>query len=319
MALRVLSSLVVLSVLATLPVPAQSPPSGTGDATECGAGSNLDPDLAQAREEVLAWIGDRRAEEGLEPLAPDPILCGVAQRRADDVARAGSVDSTTATVTRVSRRLLSSGYQAHRWTERAILGYRPPVHLVREWSRSGQASYRQTVLGEFEEIGVGIEDVGEGTAVVLLFAVPRISWFRDQVKPLEDLEEVRRVALEGVNRYRSEKGRGAVEADPELDRAAQAHAEDMLERGYYGHRSPDGLQPRDWVQRTRYPELSFLAENIAKGLFLPGETVDRWMDSRDHRHNILHPKARETGLGVAFGDTSDGFQVLWVQLFAAPR
>jgi uncharacterized protein YkwD len=307
--IRIVSLLVACAL--AVPASAQEPCAGTG--------TEADPVLAEARREILAWIGARRAEEGLEPLTADAVLCTVAQRRAGDVARAGSVDSTTATVTQVSRRLLSSGYQAHRWTERAILGYRPPVHLVREWSRSGQASYRHTVLGDFEEVGVGVQDAGEGTAVVLLFAVPRISWFREQVKPLEDLEEVRRLALERVNRVRTERGLGAVEADPELDRAAQAHADDMLERGYYGHRSPDGLQPRDWVQRTRYPDVSFLAENIAKGLFEPAETVDRWMDSRDHRRNILHPKARETGLGVAFGDTADGFQVLWVQLFAAPR
>ncbi len=284
-------------------------------APETAGGADLEP----ARRDVLSWIAERRADAGLAPVAPDPVLSGVAQERAEQVAREGTVESTSGTVSRVSRRIFAAGYEAHRWTERAILGYREPVHLVTVWSRSGQASYEQTVLGDFEQVGVGVADAGEGTAVVLLFATPESSWFREQVAGLDDRAAVRREALERVNRAREEHDLGPVRGNAELDRAAQAHAEDMLERGYYGHVSPRGRAPRDWVEETDYPRLSFLAENIAKGLFEPEEAVERWLGSRDHRRNILDGRARETGLGVTWGEVDGEYQVFWVQLFAAPR
>lgn len=315
----------VLFLLAGMPAtPARSSPAGSAGAPGAlcaGSGGEeaADPLVRRGRLDVLSWIGERRSAEGLTPVTPDALLCRVAQERAEQVAREGTVESTSGTVSRVSRRIFAAGYEAHRWTERAILGYRTPVHLVTVWSRSGQASYQKTVLGDFEQVGVGVADAGEGTAVVLLFATPKSSWFREQVAGLEDLAAVRRAALERVNRAREEHDLGPVRADPELDRAAQAHADDMLERGYYGHVSPRGLAPRDWVEETEYPRFSFLAENIAKGLFEPGEAVERWLDSRDHRKNILDARARETGLGVTWGEVDGEYQVIWVQLFATPR
>lgn len=275
-----------------------------------------------ARDEVIAWIAARRAEDGLAPLDAQPVVCQVAQERAEEVARAGSVDSTSSTVSRVSRRLLSSGYTAHLWTERAILGYREPADMVRVWSEtsgSGESSFRKTILGDFEDLGVGVAPGDGGTAVVLLFATPRSSWFRVQVKPLKDLDAVRREALARVEQARKKAGRGTVVESPELDRAAQAHADDMIDQGYYGHVSPQGLAPRHWVEQTDYPPFAFLAENIAKGLFTPTEVVERWLDSPHHRRNILDARARETGLGVAWGEVNGEPVVVWVQLFAAPR
>lgn len=277
---------------------------------------------AAARDAVIGWIAQRRAADGLAPLEPQPVLCQVAQERAEEVARAGSVDSTSSTVSRVSRRLLSSGYAAHLWTERAILGYRKPADMVRVWSEtsgSGERSFRKTILGDFEQLGVGVAPGDGGTAVVLLFATPRSSWFRAQIEPLKDVDKVRREALARVEQAREKAGRGAVVENAALDRAAQAHADDMIARGYYGHVSPQGVAPRDWVEQTDYPPFAFLAENIAKGLFTPTEAVERWLDSPHHRRNILDPRARQTGLGVAWGEVDGELQVIWVQLFAAPR
>lgn len=301
--------------------PESAAPARSAEPARPSCGATGSADTAADRDAVAAWIAKRRAEAELPPLAPQAVLCRVAQERAEEVARADSVDATAATVSQVSRRLLASGYAAHLWTERAILGYRAPAEMVRVWADSGgdESSFRKTVLGDFEDFGVGVAPGDGGTAVVLLFATPRSSWFRQQVRPLEDLEAVRREALARVNRARKEAGRRPVEADPDLDRAAQAHADDMIERGYYGHVSPDGVSPRDWVGRTGYPSFESLGENIAKGLFTPTEVVERWLGSPHHRRNILDRKARQTGLGVAWGEADGELLVVWVQLFAEPR
>lgn len=297
--------------------PASAPVSETpATAALC---ASEDEDLAQARLDILSWIDARRREAGLPTVTPEAALCRVAERRARQVAEAGEVDAAVSTLGRVSRLLRSEGYDAHRWTERSMLGYRPPLPMVERWAVWEKESFREVVLGEFEQVGVGVADAGEGTAVVLVLAVPRQSHLMRQAEGLQDLERVRLLALERVNQARAEQGLPPVVADPRLDEAAQAHADDMLEHRYYGHVGPGGKTARTWVRRSHYGQFTYLGENIAKGLFEPAEMVDRWLASKDHRANILHQDARETGLGLAFGDTPDGFLVLWVQLFADPR
>lgn len=88
----------------------------------------------------------------------------------------------------------------------------------------------------------------------------------------------------------------------------------MLAEGFYAHVAPDGGTPADRVEAVGYGPVAFLGENLAQGLFEPEEVVERWLASIDHRRNILHPRAEEVGLGLAMGDTEDGFRVLWVQI-----
>ncbi len=91
----------------------------------------------------------------------------------------------------------------------------------------------------------------------------------------------------------------------------------MLRRAYYDHVSPEGETVRDRVRAAGGSRRRGLAENIAKGLFTPDEVVRRWMNSSGHRRNILHRGAAEMGLGVAFGENENGFEVVWVQVFAS--
>ena len=151
-----------------------------------------------------------------------------------------------------------------------------------------------------------------------MLALHRCTFESGQAAGLADLEAVRAAAFAAVNRLRREHGRAPVRRDELLDRAAQGHAEDLLRRGYYDHRSPEGGTPAGRVRGVGYTGQGLVVENIAKGLFAPAETVDRWMGSSGHRKNILHRKVTATGFGLAVGPGErECFDVLWVQLFAA--
>ena len=91
----------------------------------------------------------------------------------------------------------------------------------------------------------------------------------------------------------------------------------MLERGFFAHRTPEGLNPRDRVQKNG---LTFVrvAENIyssRNGSSDPAEAasimVTAWMANEGHRRNILDPLLKELGVGVALSDR----MVLATQLF----
>jgi len=301
---------VSLFALTALWIAAVTPSAPSVPSAVCG------PEDGAARRAVVDQIDQARTAAGLEVLRVDSRLCSVAQRRAQEIAAAGSVEYDGRGISTVSRRLFAQGYEAHRWTERAILGFDPPAAMVRNWGRAGGSSYRDAVLGPFEELGVGVADGTSGTAVAILFAVPKLSEQHRLAAPLADLAEVRKIALEQVAKARHKAGVPPVHESSVLDAVAQRQAEDMLHRGYYSHTSPEGTGPGDRLEQSLYGPYRFVAENIAKGIFEPAEVVDRWMASRHHRANILFPLARDTGLGVAFGDTPDGFVVVWVQLFA---
>lgn len=276
-------------------------------------------DREAERRDLVEWINRARADEGLPPLLADPILCAVAQGRAQEMARLGSIESDERSIQAVSRGLHGRGYQAHRWTERAILGSQDPVTMAARWGREGESTFRETILGPFEEVGVGVADGPGGTAVSILLAVPRLSELTRVSEPLADLPSVRSITLARVNQARRQARRPPVASSSALDAAAQRYAEEMLGRRFYGHRSPEGSVPADRAAAAGYGEFAYLGENIAKGLFTPEEVVERWLGSRDHRENILHPMAAEMGIGVAFGDTPEGFQILWVQMFGRRR
>ena len=124
--------------------------------------------------------------------------------------------------------------------------------------------------------------------------------------------------LAAVNAAREEQGRPPLRLHPLLTQAAQRHAEDMLHRLFYDHVNPDGDTVLDRVRAVGFRGRGrrTVSENIAKGLFGTAEVVGRWMNSSGHRRNILRRGFTELGVGVAFGDNDNGFEVIWVQVFA---
>jgi len=102
----------------------------------------------------------------------------------------------------------------------------------------------------------------------------------------------------------------------QLTDAAEDHARDMVRKKFFDHRGSNGSQPKDRVLRAGYePRLS--GENIALGPESAEEVVAGWLDSPGHCANIMDPRFREIGVGLAVGKKRG--QVYWVQTFGAPR
>jgi uncharacterized protein YkwD len=105
--------------------------------------------------------------------------------------------------------------------------------------------------------------------------------------------------LKLVNRERAAAGLKPVTADPELTAVARSHSTDMFMRGYFAHKTPDGLDPFD---RMREADVQFLTagENLA---LAPTLRVAHHglMNSPGHRANILRPQFGRLGIGVIDG------------------
>jgi uncharacterized protein YkwD len=145
----------------------------------------------------------------------------------------------------------------------------------------------------------------------------------DSIPGRESGAEVRARVVELVNAARS-KGRRCgstrfaaappLTASRDLNEAAKNHASDMARKNYFDHRGRDGSQPKDRVLRAGYqPRLT--GENIALGPESAEEAVAGWLASPGHCENIMDPRFRDIGVGVATGRGRG--RIYWVQNFGA--
>lgn len=114
-----------------------------------------------------------------------------------------------------------------------------------------------------------------------------------------------------LNSLRAGQRAGPVAPNAQLQRAAQSHAADMEQRGYFSHQSPggpNGTSMSDRVAASGYRACA-AAENIAQGQDTEAEVMEAWRDSAGHRRNMLGARYRNYGLGRS-GET-------WVLLLAA--
>jgi uncharacterized protein YkwD len=246
-------------------------------------------------------------------LRADEALCAIAAERVRDIeANRGTAQDASA-IQRRTRSLYRRGYAAHTWSEAAIIGGGDDP-VLEQFLDVRPDWHAEAATGDFEDAGAAVGRLRSRPVYVILLALPRRTVELRQAAPLADLEQVRTEVLVAVNAARAERRLTPMRSDERLDAAAQAHAEDMLRGAYYDHRSTGGRSAGERARAAGFPSGPAVAENIAKGLFTPTEVVGRWLESSDHRRNILRPAAEELGVGVAFGDNANGFEVLWVQL-----
>ncbi|MCK5084745.1 MAG: CAP domain-containing protein [Candidatus Pacebacteria bacterium] len=103
-----------------------------------------------------------------------------------------------------------------------------------------------------------------------------------------------------------------------LDAIAMERLEDMFERQYFEHISPDGTGASDVAKDIGYEFIS-IGENIALGNFKDDQTlVQAWMDSPGHRANILNDNYTEIGIAVKKDLYEERETWIGVQIFARP-
>ena len=104
--------------------------------------------------------------------------------------------------------------------------------------------------------------------------------------------------LAAINTVRAAHGLRPLLADAALGRAARAHSLDELRRGYFDH--------GPWAARVlgvgaRGP---YLGENLAWGrgaVASPASVVRMWLQSPEHRANLLHPRFTRVGIAMPHG------------------
>ncbi len=118
--------------------------------------------------------------------------------------------------------------------------------------------------------------------------------------------------LKIVNQERAKEGTHPLTSIPELQRATDIRAAELVE--VTDHVRPDGS---DWVtvlEGLQIPRFMWAGENVAAGQLGPVSVISAWMNSPGHRSNILDSNYTHMGVGYHY-DEDSYYGTHWVQLF----
>lgn len=142
-----------------------------------------------------------------------------------------------------------------------------------------------------------VEEISAGSSPISAPAAPLIA----------EANVIERTAFTKTNEARVQNGLTALAWDPVLCLMARQHSQEMAERGYFAHETPEGLEPKDRARALGILHFRVLGENIAynKGFTDPGAfAVERWLMSGGHRANILYIGFQASAIGSYV--TADG-------------
>ena len=125
------------------------------------------------------------------------------------------------------------------------------------------------------------------------------------------------VLLKETNDYRTRSNLSALHENAALDRAAQSKADSMIAKDYWSHVAPDGTTPWYYIQKAGY-NYSVAGENLAYGFATSEQVVTAWMNSAEHRDNVLG-NYQDVGFGFSNGDNyQHGKNTVVVAMYGLP-
>lgn len=124
--------------------------------------------------------------------------------------------------------------------------------------------------------------------------------------------------IELINEDRVEIGLDPLVENQSLATYARIKGQDMIDRNYFAHDTPEGKRPWEWIDRSDY-DYVYAGENLAMD-FVTAEVVHQaFMKSPSHRRNILNDKYKEIGVAVLEGEIDGRETILLVNFFGTKR
>lgn len=126
--------------------------------------------------------------------------------------------------------------------------------------------------------------------------------------------------LVSTNAERQRNHETSLTIDPRLSAAAQAKVNDMVSQNYWAHNSPQGKTPWTFVKKSGY-SYHIAGENLAYGFSDARGVVNGWMNSPEHRANLLNEGFEEVGFGIAAAENFQGKAktTVVVAMYATPQ
>lgn len=117
-----------------------------------------------------------------------------------------------------------------------------------------------------------------------------------------------------VNHTRQEHGEVPLVMNQQLMRAAKAKADDMANRHYFSHTTPENKHIGAWLEEEGY-DYRFAGENLARGYSSTEQRHEAWLESQAHFQVMTNPEYKDTGIWVRDFEFEGKNQVLVVEFF----
>jgi len=117
--------------------------------------------------------------------------------------------------------------------------------------------------------------------------------------------------LEMINEERKKAGVSVLEKDSSLRAIARLHSEDMFQRGYFSHVTPEQKTLADRLKDGGVKYI-FSGENLALAPDV-GSAMKGLMNSEGHKKNILSDEYAKVGIGALDGRQ---FGIIFTQNFS---
>jgi hypothetical protein len=123
--------------------------------------------------------------------------------------------------------------------------------------------------------------------------------------------------IDETNQNRASNNLPTLQVNPLLQAAAQEKANDMASKGYFAHTSPQGVTPWYWFENVGY-SFDYAGENLAVNFTDSQDVTNAWMNSEEHRANILSGDFTQIGIATAQGIYNGQSATYVVEEFGTP-
>lgn len=123
-------------------------------------------------------------------------------------------------------------------------------------------------------------------------------------------KELERRVFDLINAKRAEKGLSSLTWSSKVASVARDHSKEMALYDYFSHTDVEGRLVDGRAISAGLNSWMAIGENIAylRGYEDPAQyAVERWMLSPSHRDNLLDPRWKETGIGLAIANDGTFF------------
>lgn len=130
-------------------------------------------------------------------------------------------------------------------------------------------------------------------------------------QPAAALTSLEQGVLTDINAYRIQNKLAPLRLSPLLSTAAREHSQQMADQGYFAHESGDGSAFWKRVQRF-YTSSPWRSWAVGENLLWSSPDVDAqgalqlWVNSPEHKANLLAPKWREIGVSAVHVTAAPG-------------
>jgi uncharacterized protein YkwD len=148
------------------------------------------------------------------------------------------------------------------------------------------------ILSTFLTLRSELSNISQWLSPVAITEPPKAAV--ERVKPTTD------ALLNAVNKVRADAGVSPLTIDDNLNLSAQAKADDMKARNYFGHVDPDGRHGYS-IAREYAPECKSISENMTYNIDIntTEQAVHAWTQSPSHYNAMVDTKYTVTGFGIA--------------------